>query len=66
MKTIKLAAKRLRVTKQKKILRRVSQQGHFKSKESGNVRRAKRKNVRGSSPVFIKLTQPGKVKFFHN
>jgi ribosomal protein L35 len=60
-KTIKLAAKRLRVTRNKKIMRRTAQQCHFKSKESGNVRRSKRKARRDLSPIMVKMVRRKKV-----
>ncbi|KKU10597.1 MAG: hypothetical protein UX65_C0016G0005 [Parcubacteria group bacterium GW2011_GWB1_46_8] len=56
-KTIKLAVKRLRVTRNKKIIRRTAQQCHFKSKESGNVRRFKRKPHRDMSPTMVKMVR---------
>ena len=62
MKTVKLVAKRLRITRNKKVMRRIAQQGHFKSKESGNVRRNKRRQVLDSGPVFTKLTHSGTIK----
>lgn len=42
-KTLKLVTKRLKMTKKGKVLRRTMQQGHGKSKESGNLTRLKRK-----------------------
>lgn len=47
-KTLKAVSKRLKITKRKKLLRRVSQQGHFKAKEPGKVTRLKRKTVRAN------------------
>ncbi|OGY39640.1 MAG: hypothetical protein A2418_02140 [Candidatus Brennerbacteria bacterium RIFOXYC1_FULL_41_11] len=51
-KTLKLLSKRIRVTKNKKIIHRQKQQGHNKAKESPNVRRAKRKPIRSQSTVI--------------
>ena len=42
MKTNKSYTKRLRVTKNGKILARTPGQCHFNAKESGNIRRAKK------------------------
>lgn len=44
-KTLKAFSKRLRITKRGKIMRRLSQQGHFKAKEPGEMRRKKRKPI---------------------
>lgn len=60
-KTIKLAAKRLRVTRNGKIMRRTAQQCHFKSKESGNDRRYKRKPRRDMSPILVKMVRRRKI-----
>lgn len=59
-KTLKLAAKRLKITKRSKILRRLSQQGHFKSKENGNIRRAKRKPTQKTSTILTKILKKTK------
>jgi len=40
--TVKMATKRLRVTKKGKILFRPSRQNHFNAKQDGNQTRAKR------------------------
>ncbi len=45
-KTIKAVAKRFRVTKNKKVLKKKAGQGHFNSRESGKVTRAKRKTTK--------------------
>ena len=42
LKTQKSVSKRYRITKGKKIMHKTSGQGHFNSRESGNVTRAKR------------------------
>lgn len=42
IKTHKATAKRFRVTKKKKVMKRVAGQAHFNGKESGNTRRKKR------------------------
>jgi len=45
MKTHKAIAKRYKVTKTGKVLRRKAGQDHFNSRESGNVTRKKRRDV---------------------
>lgn len=42
MKTKKSISKRFRVTKTGKVIKRTSGQGHYNSRETGNVRRNKR------------------------
>jgi len=42
IKTNKSIAKRLRITKNKKVVAKKSGQDHFNAKESGNTKRAKR------------------------
>jgi hypothetical protein len=42
-------------------MRRTAQQCHFKSKESGNVRRSKRKARRDLSPIMVKMVRRKKV-----
>ena len=42
LRTQKSVSKRYRITKNKKVMHKVSGQGHFNSRESGNVTRAKR------------------------
>jgi len=42
MKTTKFATKRLRLTRQGKVLFRPGRQNHFNAKESGNATRQKR------------------------
>lgn len=57
-KKLNLAKKRLRVTKNKKIIRRSAQQGHLKAKETGNERRNKRKpQVEINNPIFKKINK---------
>ncbi|MFH1233092.1 MAG: 50S ribosomal protein L35 [Patescibacteria group bacterium] len=45
IKTHKATAKRFRITKSNKILRRKSGQDHFNTGESGNVTRSKRRDI---------------------
>lgn len=45
MKTSKTIAKRIKVTKNGKILKRKAGQDHFNSRESGKVTRNKRRDV---------------------
>ncbi|MBU1132336.1 50S ribosomal protein L35 [Patescibacteria group bacterium] len=42
LKTIQCVAKRIRITKNKKLQKKKCGQDHFNSKETGNVTRAKR------------------------
>lgn len=53
MKTHKAMAKRFKVTKRGKVLKRKAGQAHFNSRESGNVTRAKRRDV-DMSDTFTK------------
>lgn len=46
MKTNKAIAKRFKVTKTGKILKRVAGQDHFNSRENGKVTRNKRRDVK--------------------
>jgi ribosomal protein L35 len=46
LKTPKSLVKRIKLTKKKKVLRRKTNQNHFNSKETGNIGRRKRKDVR--------------------
>jgi len=50
----KSLGKRLKITKRGKVLRRLSQQGHFKAKESGKIRRSKRKPYRTDQNPFVR------------
>lgn len=43
LKTVKAAAKRIRLTKNGKILKKTAGQGHFNSREPGKVTRNKRR-----------------------
>jgi ribosomal protein L35 len=43
-KTIKCVAKRIKITKNKKLLKKTSGQDHFNSREPGKVTRQKRKD----------------------
>jgi len=45
MKTHKATAKRFKITKTGKIEKRTAGQGHFNSRETGNVKRNKRSDV---------------------
>jgi len=51
-KTLKLLSKRIRITKNKKIIHRQKGQGHNKAKENPNARRGKRKPIRSQSTVI--------------
>lgn len=46
LKTPKSLIKRIKLTKNKKVLRRATNQNHFNSKETGTKTRRKRKDVR--------------------
>lgn len=45
MKTQKSISKRFKITKNGKIIKRTAGQGHYNSRETGQVRRAKRSDV---------------------
>jgi large subunit ribosomal protein L35 len=45
IKTHKATAKRFKVTKNEKILKRKAGQDHFNSRESGNIKRNKRRDI---------------------
>lgn len=45
IKTRKSIAKRFKLTKNNKVIKRKSGQGHFNAKESGNITRMKRRDV---------------------
>lgn len=49
MKTCKAVAKRVRITKNGKVLKRKAGQDHFNSRESGNTTRNKRRDLEVSS-----------------
>ncbi|MBL7053490.1 MAG: 50S ribosomal protein L35 [Candidatus Portnoybacteria bacterium] len=49
LKTRKSLLKRIKITGQKKILKRKVNKGHFNAKESGNKTRCKRKDIQASS-----------------
>lgn len=51
MKTNKAIAKRFKVTKTGKVLKRCAGQDHFNSRESGKVTRNKRRDVKVSHGV---------------
>jgi hypothetical protein len=59
-KNTKLFTKRLRFTKRRKVLRRKIQQGHFKAKEDGNIRRGKRKIKEELSTVIMSALKKNK------
>lgn len=46
LKTNKALAKRIKISKRKKVLRRATGQNHFNSKETGKVGRAKKSDAR--------------------
>lgn len=52
-KTLKLVAKRLKITKRGIILRRFGQLGHAKAKEPGRVTRRKRKLTEATAHPLI-------------
>ncbi|MFA6106695.1 MAG: 50S ribosomal protein L35 [Patescibacteria group bacterium] len=45
IKTHKATAKRFKITKNKKVLKRKAGQGHFNARESGTVKRRKRRDI---------------------
>ncbi len=57
MKTVKLITERLRVTRRKKTIFRLAQQGHSKAKEAGDTRRDKRQPHQSLSPLFKKVAK---------
>lgn len=57
MKTNKSYSKRIRVTRNGKLMARAKGQNHFNAKESGSARSAKRR------PVAIKLTMKVRRRF---
>lgn len=61
MKTNKSIAKRFKKTSTGKILKRVSGQAHFNSRESGKVGRNKRRDITASKTIqhFIEVAMPG-------
>ncbi|PIU15586.1 50S ribosomal protein L35 [bacterium (Candidatus Gribaldobacteria) CG08_land_8_20_14_0_20_39_15] len=59
MKTRKALVKRFKVTKNEKILRRVSGQNHYRSKKSGNTIRQKRKMIEVPKALAKKLKKMG-------
>lgn len=46
IKTKKSVIKKVKITKNGKVLRRATKQNHYNSKESGNFKRSKRKDSR--------------------
>lgn len=46
MKTFKALAKKVKISKKKKVLRRATSQNHYNSKETGVEGRKKRRDVR--------------------
>ena len=60
MKTNKAIAKRFKVTKNGKIIKRTAGQAHFNSRESGKVGRNKKSDVVASSTLngFMKIAMP--------
>lgn len=61
MKTKKALVKRLKVTKNGKVLRRVSGQNHYRSKKTGEQRRKGRKWVPLAKSEFKRLKKFIKV-----
>jgi len=53
-KTLKLMAKRLKITKRGKVLRRFMQQGHNKAKMPSSLIRSKRKRLNASEHPLIR------------
>ncbi len=45
-KSKKALMKKIRITKGKKVMRRYTKQNHYNSKQTGNLKRKKRKDVR--------------------
>lgn len=50
MKTNKALSKKVRVTGKNKVLRRATKQNHYNSKQSGDHKRAKRRDRRFARP----------------
>jgi len=61
-KTLKLVSKRLRITKRKKVLFRLAQQGHAKAKEAGDTRRNKRQPHQSTAPFLKKVVKKYPMK----
>jgi ribosomal protein L35 len=61
IKTTKSYAKRLKVTRNGKIIARKPGQGHFNAKESGSAQRSKRR-----SAPFTAMSQKEKARFLVN
>ncbi|MDD5750673.1 MAG: 50S ribosomal protein L35 [Candidatus Pacebacteria bacterium] len=59
MKTRKALAKRFKVTKNGKIMRRVGGQNHYRSKKSGKIIRKRRKMVEVPKTLAKKLKKMG-------
>ncbi len=57
LKTHKAVAKRFKITKNKKVLKRRARQSHFNAKESGKVRRRKRKDLPLSCKTLSKTVK---------
>ena len=55
MKTRKSLTKRFKITKTGKVLRRASNQNHYKAKKSGDKIRKSRKWVAASKPIAKKV-----------
>lgn len=56
IKTHKAIAKRFKVTKTGKVIKRTAGQGHFNARETGKVRRAKRSDVQLSPAMTHHVT----------
>jgi ribosomal protein L35 len=46
LKTRKSVSKKVRITKKKKAMRRYTKQNHYNSKQTGNFKRKKRRDIR--------------------
>lgn len=63
LKTRKAAAKRFKITKKKKILRRYSTQDHFLARRPSKAKRARRKDRKVSKEDFKKIKRQIPYKF---
>ncbi len=63
LKTRKAAAKRFKITKKKKILRRYSTQDHFLARRPSKAKRARRKDRAVSKEDFKKIKKQIPYKF---
>lgn len=63
LKTNKAAAKRFKLTKKKKIIKRTAGQDHFNSRERGNTTRNKRRDKKILNKTDVKTIKRLIVKF---